>query len=249
MTSFPQFQPDKIIRSAVNTTEDPILKKLTHVSMAPIFRDERTQKRVEESEYIDSYLNALKAVRDMTLKQTKEQDPIVRMFKTRSLAAIPLIFLGRHVVELTLKNVLIKQGKQPKKIHEPKKLWKDAEVYCRQELPDDQISSINEFIEFLNGLDPQGTRFRYSARNEDSPVDNLFTKIQWLDPDLFTTYVESLVSVFRQVGLIPQNPIEDFIVKKIRPNVYEITSKKEVQSGDFIPYQTYYFQGKQPDTA
>lgn len=122
----------------MNGFNDPATKKLIHVSMAPSFCDKREQCVVEEAELIDSYLIALKAVRDVALKCAEQEDVIERMYKSESLTAMPLLFLSRHVVELTLKSTLTARGKNPRtmKIHMLQKLWKSAEPVCQRILPE-----------------------------------------------------------------------------------------------------------------
>lgn len=245
--SFPKFQRAKIIRKSVNGVNDPDIKKLIHTSMAPMFRAEEEQRTVEQAELIDSYLNALEAVRDVALTCAEQEDVFERMFRSKSLTAMPLLFLSRHVVELTLKSTLTARGKNPRtmKIHMLQKLWKSAEPVCRQKLPEDQISEISDFIDFLNGLDPHGTRFRYSTRAEDGSVDKLNGAILWLDPALLVSYVESLVTVFRQAGLIPENHIEKYKATRLNAHSIELTTKKESESGKFLPYYVERFTTKQ----
>lgn len=103
---------------------------------------------------------------------------------------MPLLFLSRHVVELTLKNTLTDREKNPKtmKIHMLQKLWKSAEPVCQQKLRENHVSEISDFMSFLNGLDPHGACFRYSTRTEDGSVDNLNGAILWLDPALLVSY-------------------------------------------------------------
>ncbi|MEK0306356.1 HEPN domain-containing protein [Bifidobacterium favimelis] len=243
--SFPKFQRAKIIRKSVSGFNDPDVKKLIHTSMAPMFRAEKEQRTVEQAELIDSYLNALEAVRDVALKCAEQEDVVERMFKSKSLTAMPLLFLSRHVVELTLKSTLTSQGRNPKKIHMLQKLWKSAEPVCRRKLPEDQISEISDFIGFFNGLDPHGTRFRYSTRAEDGSVDALNDAILWLDPTLLVSYVESLVTVFRQAGLIPENQIEKYKATRLNAHYVELTTKEESESGEFLPYDVERFTTKQ----
>lgn len=111
--------------------------------------------------------------------------------------------------------------------------------------PRDQASEISDFMSFLNGLDPHGTRFRYSTRAEDGSVDKLNAAILWLDPALLVSYVDSLVTVFRQAGLIPENHIENYKATKLRTNMYMFTGKEDSGSGKFLPYNVVHLHTKQ----
>lgn len=64
---------------SVNGFNDPVTKKLVHVSMTPSFCEKREQRVVKKAELIDSYLNALEAVRDVDLKCAVQEDIIERM--------------------------------------------------------------------------------------------------------------------------------------------------------------------------
>lgn len=236
-TTFPAFNETKVLHSHVQGPSDPEASRFTMISMAPIFRDGEVREEAAEAEYIDSYLNCLKAASAAALAQMEGTDSLERLFQPEYLTALPLLFLSRHIVELSLKSVIRTSHHKVKKSHKLMGLWNDAASACKSVLPSNEYESVKEFIEFLGHLDPRGTAFRYSP-----PQDNREPELVWLDSAQLTSYTEALVDIFRLNNLIPVNHTGEYMAKRLDSGDYVLSSKEEYDSKRLIPATAVTFK-------
>ena len=83
--------------------------------MKPEFKEERF-----EEEFINSFLNAAMELARAGRKAVDK--PGMYVFYMHSYA-LPVLYLARHCMELSIKRAIRKCGFEPKKIHELKELW------------------------------------------------------------------------------------------------------------------------------
>lgn len=112
------------------------------------------------------------------------------LFKTYSLV-IPVLYLTRHCMELMMKKIIREFGGNVEKIHKLKRLWCQLEEFLRKRTlnkRDEQvIDYMREFVLYVDILDENGTRFRYSTTNKGKPS---FDGFYWVNCNAVVFYLE-----------------------------------------------------------
>lgn len=109
---------ESYIKYQMNGLDDPSLRKYQLLATSPLLKKEYKNNKAT-SEYIDSYMNAARILVDFNTDHT---DHYMINFGNWSVA-LPCIYLCRHALELSMKDVIDKKGLRYKPTHDLQKLW------------------------------------------------------------------------------------------------------------------------------
>lgn len=184
---FPKYTEKKIMKSQMNGFDDPTLCEFTLLDSAA-FAKEEYKDELFEKEFIRSFLNAAKSLADDGRRKTDK--PGMHVFYQHSFA-LPVLFLTRHCMELSLKRAIKATGKTPGDVHGLDRLWSSLlSAFPQQRSPEDQsiIDNMGSFVKAISQLDATGFNLRY-------PKDKQGRYTQ--DKPLFVNN-EALVSLLEQ---------------------------------------------------
>ena len=116
---FPEYTSAKLMKPQMNGFNDPTLKDFSLLNTATLFQDDFKEEKFE-TEFIQSFLNAAKAVAETGRKNIDQ--PEMYVLKSYSYA-IPVLFLTRHCMELSIKRAIRKCHRHPKTNHDLRGLW------------------------------------------------------------------------------------------------------------------------------
>lgn len=184
---FPKYTEKKIMKSQMNGFDDPTLCEFTLLDSAAFAKEEYKGEQFEK-EFIRSFLSAAKSLADDGRRKT--DTPGMHVFYQHSFA-LPVLFLTRHCMELSLKRAIKATGKTPGDTHGLDRLWSSLlSTFPQQRGQEDQrvIKNMGSFVKSVSQLDPTGFNLRYSEDKQGR-----FTQ----DKPLFVNN-EALVSLLEQ---------------------------------------------------
>lgn len=111
---FPEYTSAKLMKPQMNGFNDPTLKDFSLFNTATLFQDDFKEDKFE-TEFIQSFLNAAKAVAETGRKNIDQ--PEMYVLKSYSYA-IPVLFLTRHCMELSIQGAIRKCHRHPKTKHD-----------------------------------------------------------------------------------------------------------------------------------
>ena len=163
------------------------------ISASSVMREE-FQYSGAKFEIVQSYLHAI----DLLAAEPKNYGKY-KLISMRTVW-VPLLFLCRHVMELSLKNALeLTNVKVEKPTHNIASLWKKFVESNRPHITKEDrpiIDRIAVLVKVLSKLDPDGEHFRYSTSNKNE----LFRDKPYLiNPKRFSDEVHSAVLALNNI--------------------------------------------------
>lgn len=169
--TFPKYNGADVMKSQMNGLDDPTLRDFTLLDMSALMKDEFKEEWFEE-EFIRSFLNA--TIELAKAGRTAVDKPGMYVFYMHSYA-LPVLYLARHCMELSIKRATRKCGFEPKKIHGLKELW-DSLVsrFPRQRNREDRrvIKNMGNFVAAIASVDNNGISLRYPKKQ----IRELYTR-------------------------------------------------------------------------
>lgn len=144
----------------MNGFNDPTLCEFSLLDFSALAKDEYKEDEFEK-EFIESFLNAAKELAKSG--RAAIDKPHMYVFFKHSYA-LPVLFLARHCMELSIKRAIRKCGFEPKRIHGLKELW-DSLVSrfpserCREDRR--VIKNMGDFVSAISSVDNNGVCLRY----------------------------------------------------------------------------------------
>ena len=155
---------------------------------------EEYKKEEFEKEYIDSYLSAARILANNAIRICHPNSNCgISMVFSNDNVTIPMLYMVRHTLELSIKYAIKCIDVKPKDAHGLIKLWNS---FCSY-LPNSRcgkdrsvLKKMNEFLECIDLLDTTGTKLRYP---EDK---NGFTQndFKWIDPINIVNNTEKFIN-------------------------------------------------------
>lgn len=148
--------------------------------------------------YLDSYSKVANEIKEFI-----NENLIKGRYTERDILFLPMCYLYRNAVELSFKRIIFEQsGKDNqegckilnKKKHKIKGLWKAIYPYVKMCLNEDNIedmSIVEEYIEQINNLDSDASKFRYPI-NKDLQL--YFSKDIIFDYKIVGDFMEALIN-------------------------------------------------------
>lgn len=160
---------------------DKTMPDFCPLSVSSTLKDEY-KKDSFEKEYIDSYLKAAKILADDAIKTCHPTNNRgILMVFSKNNVTIPMLYMVRHTMELSIKYAIECIGGNPKEVHGLIKLWNSFCSYLPKQISGKDRSSLKkmyEFLECINSLDATGTKLRYSE-DENGYTQDAF---MWINP-------------------------------------------------------------------
>ena len=157
---FPKYNGEDVMKPQVNGFEDSTLREFSLLDTSVLVKDELKEEHFEK-EFILSFLNAAKELAEAGRKAIDK--PGMYIFYEHSYA-LPVLFLARHCMELSIKRAIRRSGFEPKKIHGLKELW-DSLVsrFPHQRNREDRraVANMGSFVAAIASVDNNEVSLRY----------------------------------------------------------------------------------------
>lgn len=157
---FPNYTSAKVMKPQMNGFNDPTLKDFSLLNTATLFLDDFKEEKFE-TEFIQSFLNAAKAVVETGRKNIDQ--PEMYVLKSYSYA-IPVLFLTRHCMELSIKRAIRKCHRHPKTNQDLKGLWSSFLQWMPEQRRSEDRRSLENmglFVTDIAEIDNNGISLRY----------------------------------------------------------------------------------------
>lgn len=188
--TFPKYNDADVMKPQMNGLDDPTMRDFTLLDISAFTKAEFKGERFEE-EFINSFLNA--AVELARAGRKAADKPGVYVFYMHSYA-LPVLYLARHCMELSIKRAIRKCGFEPKKIHGLKELW-DSLVsrFPRQRNREDRrvIKNMGNFVAAMASVDNNGISLRYPKNKSGSFTQD---RMLFVNSEQVASYLEMFVS-------------------------------------------------------
>ena len=188
--TFPKYNGADVMKSQMNGLDDPTLRDFTLLDMSALMKDEFKEEWFEE-EFIRSFLNATMEL--AKAGRTAVDKPGMYVFYMHSYA-LPVLYLARHCMELSIKRATRKCGFEPKKIHGLKELW-DSLVsrFPRLRNREDRrvIKNMGNFVAAIASVDNNGISLRYPKNKSGSFTQD---RTLFVNGEQVALYLEMFVS-------------------------------------------------------
>ena len=153
-----------------------------------------------ESEFIDSFLESAKMLAKVS-RYNSAPMPGIYVFYRYSLV-LPVLYMVRHCMELSIKRAIRLVGGDLKRIHKLDGLWSSF----LSKLPKERTSEdekvlryMHDFVKYIDSLDDNGEKLRYSEGKDGQLTQDTF---YWVDCiavtetlDCFVKQLNALVNV------------------------------------------------------
>ena len=157
---FPEYIAVNVMKPQMNGFNDPTLKSFSLLNTATLSKDEFKEEKFE-TEFIQSFLNAAKAVAETGRKNIDQHE----MYVLKSYSyAIPVLFLTRHCMELSIKRAIRKCHRHPKTNHDLKGLWNSFLQWMPEQRRSEDRKSLKNmgfFVRDVAEIDNNGISLRY----------------------------------------------------------------------------------------
>lgn len=179
---FEKVRVDDLYKSQMqNGLSDKSILDFCLLSMSSTLKDEY-KKDGFEKEYIDSYLKAAKILANNAMRICHPtNNPGIVMVFSRDNITIPMLYMVRHTMELSIKYAIECIDGNPKEVHGLIKLWNSFCSYLPKHLSGKDRSFLKkmyEFLECINSLDVTGTKLRYPEDENGYTQDDFM----WINP-------------------------------------------------------------------
>lgn len=157
---FPKYKDQQVMKPQMDGLDDPTLRYFTLLDSSALVKDELKADRFDD-EFIKSFLNAAKELAAAGRRATDR--PGMYVFLEHSYA-IPVMFLTRHCIELSIKRAIKKCGAKPKKDHSLRNLWNSLlSRFPKQKCREDNrtIKNMGAFVNAIADIDDNGISLRY----------------------------------------------------------------------------------------
>lgn len=186
---FPKYIQNSVVKSQMSGFEDPTLCDFSLLDFSALVRDEYKEERFE-AEFIESFLNAAKV---LALAGRKEIDRQHVYVFCRHSYALPVLFLTRHCMELSIKRAIKRFGYEPEKIHGLQRLWDSLTSRFPSERSHEDrtvISNMGSFVRVISSIDDTGVNLRYP---KDRKGDFTQDKPLFINNEKVVSYLQSFV--------------------------------------------------------
>lgn len=129
----------------------------------------------------------------------------------------PIMFCFRHYLELTMKDSLLRfrlwrkipsRGETNLDGHNLSILWRDLKQYF--DTKDKEVRKIEKLIEELNGVDEDGTLFRYNEFLTNSIKDKEKTR-PLIDIDMLYLRILQMYNFFEGINTLARNGLDEIV--------------------------------------
>jgi len=202
---FKSVPTQKLYKSQMNGTSDATLSDFNPLTLSSAFNTNSKTDGSQE-EFIWSYLEGAKVLSRQLKELEKPRGPVRKIFYKHSLN-IPIIYLCRHCLELSIKYAIYRLGDSPKQSHKLSGLWSSFISKLPKERSGKEktiIKNMGDFINDINLLDDTGSKLRYPLDNDGSYTQDKFI---WVNSDLIVSTTEVFVKQLKALDIDKINQV------------------------------------------
>lgn len=204
--NFRSIPVEKLYKSQMNGLNDSSIPEFNPVLFSTTFKDEFRDDESQE-EYIRSYLKSAFFLSEKLDGLEKPRLGINKAYYNYSLT-LPIIYLCRHSLELSIKFAISRTGGQPKRVHDLEKLWSSLlSMFPKQHSGKERstLKNMGQFISSMNLLDDTGTKLRYPKERDGNYSQNQF---MWANAIVIVSTTEKFI---QQLNLIDIDNIRSLL--------------------------------------
>lgn len=203
--NFDDFENESLFKEQMKDgLSDPTLHSFSPLSHSSYMKEE-IRKAEFETEYIEDYLQATKALATVA-HLSNSPTPCLYTMRNYSLA-LPTLFLSRHCIELSIKSCIRRLGGTAKDSHKLDSLWSSLlSKIPTARTPKEQhiLDEMHNFVKVFDTLDADGTKLRYSIDKFDTLNQEKFL---WVNCIEIEKKVEQFVRQLEHVELVKEKNI------------------------------------------
>jgi len=182
---------EKLYKSQMNGLNDKSIPEVNLITFSSLFKKEAKEAGLQK-EFIQSYLESAKIL-SKRLEELQPQMGITKVFYSYSLT-LPIIYLCRHCLELSIKYAISRINGKPKYVHGLDKVWSSFLSYLPPENYSEKekslLKSMKHFVQDIDLLDDTGTKLRYPLEQDKTCTEN---KFKWANSKLIVDTTEKFV--------------------------------------------------------
>jgi len=182
---------EKLYKSQMNGLNDKSIPEFNLITFSSVLEEEAREDGMQK-EFIQSYLESAKILSGRLEEIEEPQIGIMKVIYSHSLT-LPIIYLCRHCLELSIKYAISRIDGKPKNVHGLDKIWSSFLSY----LPENHsvkeqslLKSMGNFARDINLLDDTGTKLRYPLEQDGTCTQNRF---YWANSKLIVATTEKFV--------------------------------------------------------
>lgn len=196
---FESVPKEKLYKNRMSGLNDPTIPDFNFLTFSSLFKKELKNNSVQK-EFINSYLESAKILsRELENIQNRNSN-ILKIFYSHSLT-LPIIYLCRHSIELSIKYAIYILGKKPKYIHSLEKLWSSfMSNLPKEKLNEEKIllKDMTKFVNDINFIDEKGTNLRYALDGDGTCTQE---KPIWINSKLIVSTTEKFIKQLEVLNL------------------------------------------------
>lgn len=191
---------------------DETLLNFCPFTMSSALKDEY-KKDGFEKDYINSYLKSARILADSAMTICHPDNNCgISMLLSRDNVTIPMLYMVRHTLELSIKYAIECIDGNFKEVHGLIKLWNSFCFYLPNNCSGKERSILKkmcEFLEYIDLLDATGTKLRY-PKDRNGYTQNEF---RWINPinivDTTERFIEQLYILdIEKIKCMKQNDVK-----------------------------------------
>lgn len=182
---------EKLYKSQMNGFNDKSIPEFNLITFSSLFKKEAREDGLQK-EFIQSYLESAKILSEKLESINVPEMGITKIFYNYSLT-LPIIYLCRHCLELSIKYAISRIDGKPKSVHGLDKIWSSFLSYLPKNYSEkDQslLKNMGDFVQAINLLDSTGTKLRYPLEQDGTCTEN---RLYWANSKLIVDTTEKFV--------------------------------------------------------
>lgn len=186
---FPKYESSRVMKPQMMGLGDPTLNSFSLLDSSALMKHEFKDQMFED-EFIRSFLNAAKVL--AAAGRTAIDRPSMYVMLDHSYA-IPMLFLTRHCMELTIKRAIRKCGREPQRDHGLSGLWSSLlSRFPGQRGREDRqaIKNMGAFVNCIAGIDDNGISLRYPSYKSGKLTQD---RLLFVNNEQVASYLEKFV--------------------------------------------------------
>lgn len=187
---FPKYVCENVMKHQMNGFDDPTLRDFSLLDSSALMKNGFKEDSFEE-EFIKSFLNAAKELANAGRKAIDKPEAYV-LYKHSYV--LPVMFLTRHCMELSIKRAIKKCGSEPKKIHGLQELWSSLVArFPDQRNREDRraLANMGAFVKAVADIDNNGVSLRYHKNRSGKFTQD---RLLFVNNEEIAFYLENFVN-------------------------------------------------------
>lgn len=196
---FEAINVEKLYKTQMNGMNDISIPEYNPITFSSVYKEEVRADALQK-EFIKSYLESAKILSERLEELEKPRMGIMKVFYNYSLT-LPIIYLCRHCLELSIKYAISRIYGKPKAVHGLDKVWSSFLSYLPENYSGKErslLKCMGSFIQNINLLDDTGTKLRYPLEQNGTCTQNKFL---WANSKLIVSTTEKFVKQLEVIDI------------------------------------------------